>query len=531
MTVTRILVSEPVSDVGLAMLKAAAGVEVEYRPKITREELEELVGGFDVLVVRSATKVDAALIARGARLKLIGRAGVGVDNVDVKAATRAGIPVMNTPGGNRFAVAELAVGLMLACVRPIVAACNSVKAGQWEKSKFAGRELRGKTIGVLGLGKIGLEVARRLKAFDVTLLGHDPFVPADSPALKDLLRWVPLDELLGKADLVTLHAPLTTETRGLLSADRIAKMKKGAIVVNTARGELVDEDALAAALDADLLSTVAVDVYASEPPKTRRLADHPKAITTPHIGASTREASEEVMTQLAQQVVDYVTRGTLVNAVNAPAGDLATIARLGGYLDLARKVGAILARIGRGPMQALEVEVQGDLDQPALFRLNLLMGFMTPLLGGGVNLVNAPLLAAERGIETAATLAERKGPIRNRLTVRARTAEEVWTIDGTLNLRGEPVITEINGFGFEIVPDGVLVFIRNQDVPGVIGQLGTFLGQAGVNIAEMRLARREDDPLAFCILKLDQPLTPEQFGQFKNLANLADVRSADLITL
>jgi D-3-phosphoglycerate dehydrogenase len=525
----KILISEPVAASGVELLRSFEGLEVDHFPDMTREELLASIGDYDGLVVRSATKVTAEVIEKGAKLQVIGRAGVGVDNVDVPRATQSGIIVMNTPGGNRFAVAELTVGLILASLRPIVDACVSVRAGLWEKKRFAGRELRGKTIGLIGFGRIGLEVARRLKPFDVTIIAYDPYLTAENNPSGGIVEPADLDTVIKTSDILSMHVPLTDSTRGLISQERIAQMKPGAILVNASRGGTVDEEALLKALDSGHLAGAATDVFSEEPPTDERLRNHPKLIATPHIGASTKEASEGVMTQLAEQVGGFFTKGQIINALNVPVGDAELVKKFRPYLDLVRRIGGIIAGVSSEAITRLEVETRGSLKEPSLFGLNLLIGFLEADSPDGVNMVNAHLRAEARGIETHETYVTRPGTIRDELTVHAVGAKgERWTICGALNIRKEPVLTAVNGFGLEIVPEHCLLFIRNEDVPGVIGQIGTFLGGASINIEEMRLAKKADDPMPFAILKLGSALPPERLDEFRKLAFVAEARLADL---
>ena len=524
----QILISDPVSDAGLERLRAIDGAEVHYLPEITRDELKRRLATADALVIRSGTQVDAELLEAAGDLKLIGRAGVGVDNVDVPTATRAGIVVMNTPGGNRFAVAELTLALMLASLRPIVPACESMRRGEWDRKAYAGRELRGKTVGLLGLGRIGHEVARRVAAFEAKVIGYDPQIPDDVITREGLIEPVDFDALLARADILSLHVPLVPSTRGLIGEAQLARMKRGAVLINCARGGVVDEDALLAALEAGQISSAATDVFAQEPPEDERLRSHPRLLVTPHIGASTREASEGVLIQLASQIDTFFTSGQIVNAVNAPLGDITQVKKYRALLLLAHRVGGLLAGLIRGGLSRLDVEVHHDELDPKLVLQNLLVGALSTLADEPVNLINARVVAKERGIATSVTSVDSAGGFREPLTFRARGRDEEWTVRGAVSLRQEPVITEVNGFGFEIVPEKTLLFIRNEDVPGVIGRIGTFLGEAGVNIAEMRLAKRADDPHAFSVIKLDGALDRDQFKAFERLAALRFVRMVDL---
>lgn len=526
----RVLVAEPLSDAGLAAL-GRAGFVVETGSDWTRETLLSRIAEFDALVVRSATKVDRELLSAGSRLRVVGRAGVGLDNVDVKAATALGVLVVNAPSGNVVSAAEHSIALLLALLRRIPDAQASLKAGEWKRAKFVGTELQGKTVGLVGLGQVGARVAARLRPWQVTLLAHDPFV-TPSRASELGVTVVGLDELLERSDVVSLHAPSTPETVGLISAARLARMKDGALLVNCARGALVDEPALLAALESGKLGGAALDVFSVEPPKEFALAKHPKVVATPHLGASTVEAQERVALETVEMVVEALKGSPFVAAVNLPfppGGDPHVALP---WMKLAASVGELASQLASGAVQSVAVTLTGV---PAAVQkacaVSALKGVLMPSCAEGVNLVNAATVASQRGISVTETVRAETGGYANLVTVSVTTEAGARRASGTLFGERHGRVVTVDGLPMEFVPEGTLLFIENRDVPGVVGRIGTLLGEKGVNIADFALARGASGRAA-AVVKVDRSEgTPPDADLASAVAALPGIDSARLVTL
>ena len=484
----KIIVADKISERGVALLRET-GWEIVVSPGAA---LAGEISNADGLVVRSATKVTRELLEKAPRLKVIGRAGVGVDNVDLEAATHRGVLVMNTPGGSSVSVAEHTLALMLSLARSVPQSNASIHAGRWEKSS-SGMELRGKTLGLIGLGRIGTEVARRARALEMDVLAHDPYVtPAAARELE--VELVPLDELLRRSDVVSLHTSLSPATDKMIDAAAIAKMKRGARIINCARGELIDEAALAEALRSGQLSGAGLDVFAVEPPKNSLLIGLPNVVATPHIGASTAEAQEEVGTAVAQQVRDYLADGIIRNAVNMPAISAEQYRRLRPYVELGERLGMLVAQAAPSrSFSRLRIRYSGE---PAelgshVIRSAIVAGLLNCVLDEKVNLVNAGQAAAERGLQIEETARWRDRGFPNTVEVTLADGGRELSVEGAVMQDGSPRILALDGIGLEAPLEGTLLLTRNRDVPGVIGQIGTALGSVGVNIATFALGRRE----------------------------------------
>jgi D-3-phosphoglycerate dehydrogenase len=502
----RILVAEPLAPEGVELLERHHDVDV--RLGCSPEELRAIIGDYDALIVRSQVKVDAALIYAGARLVVIGRAGVGVDNVDLDAATRAGITVVNAPTGNTIAAAEHTLALLFALARRIPAADASVRRGEWKRSQFTGLELRGKTLGIVGLGKIGLAVADRARGLEMTVIGADPYVTAEQAALHGVER-VELDDLLARADVVTLHVPGGRSTRGLIGPERIARMKPGAFLLNVARGGIVDEAALAAALASGHLGGAAIDVFEREPPVDSPLLTAPNTVLTPHLGASTAEAQVAVATEVAAQVLDVLDGRPARYAVNAPLLTPETAQAIAPFLPLAETLGRFFAQFNRTGVRTLTLEIAGE---PAAFDASplaaaVLRGLLETATTERVNLINAAALAKARGI----TVVERKTPdagaFASLLTVSGQADGETTTVAGTI-AAGEPRLVRIDDYWIDMAPADIMLITRHQDKPGTMGRIGLMLGEADVNISAMHLARTAPRADALMILALDDDVPP-----------------------
>jgi D-3-phosphoglycerate dehydrogenase len=484
----RVLVADDLSPEAVAHLRSR-GIDAEVRVGLAPGALEEAVAGCDGLIIRSATRVTAGLIAAAPRLRVIGRAGVGVDNVDLEAATRRGVLVVNTPGGSSIAVAELALGFLLALARHVVGASGSVKAGRWEKKRFQGRELAGKTLGVVGIG----------------------------------MRIVELDALWGEADVVSLHVPLTEQTRGLVGREVLARMRKGAFLLNCARGGLVDELALAEALASGHLGGAAFDVFDVEPPS----ADHPllkleNFVCTPHLGAATEEAQSAVAISVAEQVAAFLLDGVVQNAVNAPGVPKEVLDRLGPYLPLAEKLGHLAAQLATGALGEVEVEVAGELASSPTRPLaaRVLVGLLRAFLDVPVNEVNAAAVARERGIALREVRSEEPQDYASLVTVKLRGQGSEVVVAGTVYGKRDPRIVRIGDFRVEGVPDGPAILCENEDRPGVVGNLGNALGGEGINIARISLSRRDDRGTAFSFINVDHAASPALLDRIRKLPHV-----------
>ncbi len=502
----RVLVAEPLAPEGVELLRAQH--EVDERPGLSRDELCGSIGDYDALVVRSQVNVDAELIAAGRRLVVVGRAGVGVDNVDLDAATRAGITVVNAPTGNTIAAAEHTLALLFAIARRIAAADASVRRGEWKRSQFTGVELRGKTLGIVGLGKIGQAIADRARALEMRVLGADPYVTPEQAALHGV-ELTDLDALLAGADVVTVHVPLTRATRGLIGPATLARMKPGAFLLNVARGGCIDEAAVADALRSGRLGGAGIDVFDSEPPAGSPLLDAPNTVLTPHLGASTEEAQVLVAEEVADQVLDVLAGRPARYAVNAPLLTPETAAAIAPYLPLAEILGRFFAQFARGATRTLTLEIAGD---PAEFDASpLTAAVLRGLLGSTtterVNLVNAGALAKARGI----TLVERKTPDAGQfaalLTLSGESEGRTTTVAGTVGAGGAR-IARLDDYWLDMAPAEVILITRHSDRPGTVGRIGLMLGEADVNISAMHLARTRPREDAFMILALDDDVPP-----------------------
>ncbi len=500
MTDLKILVADKLSDKGLAYLAAQDGVTVDSRPGLSEEELASIVGEYDGMIIRSGAKVTANVLAEPGRLKAIARAGVGVDNIDVTVASEKGVLVMNTPDGNTISTAELTVTLMMALSRKIAPASASLREGKWERKLFQGTQLAGKTLGVIGMGRIGRAVANRAVALQMNVLAYDPhvlFVSKD-PAIQVVTS---LDKLCSQIDYLTVHVPRTPETTGMIGAVQIALMKPTARLINAARGGVIDEAALADALDAGKLGGAALDVYTAEPPISevhRRLIDNPNVLAVPHLGASTAEAQEQVAIDAACQLVDMLRGVEVRNAINAPGFGGHMPEELRPYLELARRMGLILGGITDGAIREVDVVYRGPISamNVAPATTCLLAGLLEKAIDEPVNVVNAPVLASQRGVEVETTTAEHSETFTNLLEVTVRTDQGERFLAGTVLGKSLLRVMQLDGFRIELEPAGNVAILFNQDMPGVIGQYGKIFGEAGINIANMTVARREDDGAA-----------------------------------
>jgi D-3-phosphoglycerate dehydrogenase len=528
----KIVVAEKIAFSAIELLKQHPGWTV-ITPDEIGGKLAEHLQEADALIVRSALNVDEALLAHARKLRVIGRAGVGVDNVDVDAATKLGIAVMNTPGANAVAVAEQTIGMMIALARHMSRADRLMHEGKWEKKSLQGTELRGKTLGILGLGRIGMEVARRALAFAMEVIAHDPYVSpevAEDMGLKLMSR----EEVFARADYLTLHLGLTPETTGLINAVSLRKLKPGVRLVNCARGELIEEAALVEALRSGQVAGAALDVFQTEPPKNSPLTTLENVILTPHIGGSTQEAQDAVGVQIAQQVAEYLARGIFQNAVNVPSVSYEEYLAMQPYLALAERLGAFAAQIAEGSLREIVLRYSGQIAtwKTELVRNAAVMGVLNRILAENANLVNAAAVAESRGIHLGEAGRTRKtsGSVPDLLTITIKTASgKEQVVRGTVLHGKSPRLLSVNGIDVEARLEPDLIYMRNQDVPGVIGQVGTVLAKNGVNIADFSLGRKEEGPLpreAVAVVRVDGP-TPEKVIQ--ELRQITAVKEAKAI--
>jgi D-3-phosphoglycerate dehydrogenase len=522
----KILVSDPLEKTGLAMLRES-GHEVYEMPEEERPRLAELIADVDALVVRSGTQVTAELLAAGRRLRVVGRAGIGVDNVDIAAATERGILVINAPTANLISATEHTFALLLALVRKLAAADHSIKAGEWNRKAFVGTELQRKTLGVVGFGRIGQQVARRARAFDMEVVAYDPVIPADYVRRLDV-EPMGLEELLAASDMVTLHVPMTDGTRNLLNAERIAGMKPGAFLVNCARGGVVDEKALLEALESGHLGGAAIDVFAKEPLTDFALAGHPRVVATPHVGAQTREAQVRISTETASMVVAALEGSLAVTAVNLPFRPSGTVGEP--YLKLAEKLGTLAASQVEGAFSQVHVRLAGVPEElQTSIGVAALMGVMAPF-HENVNYVNAELLARSQGLEVVRSVQSTTETAPLLVEVRLDGEGGSVTMAGTLLYGHDLRITSFDGYQLEFQPKGRILVMCNQDVPGVVGRLGTTLGEAGVNIAEIHLARHSsgNSDQALAVVRIDQDMPGEALEALRALPEILRAETIDL---
>ncbi|HWM89079.1 MAG TPA: phosphoglycerate dehydrogenase [Kofleriaceae bacterium] len=525
----RVLISDEMSPRAAEILAASPAVEVDVRYGLTAGDLKAVIGEFDGLLVRSRTKATAEVIEAGKRLKIIGRAGIGVDNIDVAAASRRGIIVENAPSGNAVTTAEHALCLLLSLARHIPQATASMKGGKWEKTKFSGTEIMGKTLGVVGLGNIGRIAADRARGLKMKVLAYDPFIGREAAARLGV-ELVDMDELLSRSDFVSVHTPLTNETRGIIGAAAMARMKRGALLVNAARGGVVDEEALLAALESGHIAGAALDVFVEEPPAAgSALVAHPRVICTPHLGASTDEAQEKVAIEVAEQIAAFAERGEVRNAVNAAALAPEVRGQLAPWLDLCQKLGALvgqlaMAREGKGEafIDKLAVEVIGEPgERGATACANAtLVGLLRPFLAHPVNEINAPIIAADRAIELSEIRRQRDRDLTSAIAVTATCGDRIRLVKGTLYHVGDRVearVIQIDDFLVEAAPTGTILVVENADRPGVIGAVGSALGKRGINVNGLYVGQDREKGVALELWCVDSPLDDDIVAEIRGL--------------
>ncbi|MFC1902591.1 phosphoglycerate dehydrogenase [Chloroflexota bacterium] len=523
----KVLVADPISEAGIDILRSCA--EVDIKTGLEPEEITPIIGNYEALVVRSQTQVTAKVIEAGKKLQVIARAGVGIDNIDVNEATRRGIIVVNAPTGNTISAAEHTIALMLALARHIPQANTTLKSGAWQRSKFMGTEVKDKTLGIIGLGNVGSEVARRALGLEMKLIAYDPFISTEH-ARNLQVELVSLEQLLKESDFITLHIPQTSSTKGLLNTKRLAWVKPTVRIINCARGGLIDEKALAKALKEGRVAGAAIDVFSIEPTTKSVLFECDNIIVTPHLGASTTEAQAMAATDVAKQIVDIFKGRPARYAVNAPFIPAETMSFLAPFMKVASTLGRLASQLAEGQMNAIQIQYEGEIsnyDTNAL-KAAILGGLLEEISEERVNLVNANIIAARRGLTVTEQKEAACGNYASLITVEATTSAGVTTAAGTV-LHGESHVVRVNNYWLDIVPTGgYFLFCDHMDRPGLIGAVGKITGDADINISAMHLSRLKARGQALMILALDEPLPEEQQQQ---LLSLPDVYSAKLVKL
>ena len=526
----RVFISDKLESGGIDLLKQA-GLEVDNRPGLKDAALVEAMQAADGMIVRSGTRVSAALLERPGKLKAVVRAGVGVDNIDVGAATRKGILVMNTPGGNTISTAEHTITMLMALARHIPQAHASLQQQKWERTKFVGTQLAGKTLGIVGLGRIGREVARRAAGLDMKVVGFDPFLSPDRASQLGIEATADLPTLLPRCDFLTVHTPLTTETTNLIGAEEFRLMKQGARVLNCARGGIINEEALAESLKTGHLAGAALDVFIEEPPPADHpLLQYPNVVTTPHLGASTTEAQESVALEAAQLLIDYLTKGAIGFAVNMAAVERAELQEVRLYVDMARRLGLLHAQMCQGAIKRAELSYRGDVARKStkLITAAFAAGLLEFRLDQHVNLVNAELLARERGIEIAEQTNPKKGDFSTLLRADVTTDKKTYTAAATLFGNQYLRVVQLGPFSTDAYMDGIMLLFTHKDVPGLIGFIGTIFGKHGVNIAQMNVGRQVAGGEAIAVLNLDSPPPEAALMEVRDHPNISSLSVVQL---
>ena len=514
----KILVSDNLGDIGIQKFQEEDGLTVDVKTGLPPDELKSIIGEYDALVIRSATKVTDELLEAASKLKVVGRAGIGLDNVDIPAATKRGVVVMNTPTGNVITTAEHTIAMIMSLSRNIPIGTATLKAGQWEKKKLQGREVYNKWLGIIGFGKIGAIVADRASGLKMRVMIHDPFVSKER-IIKAGYKSVTLDELYQKADFISIHVPKMKSTEKLINKDAIAKMKDGMMLVNCARGGIVDEEALEEALQSGKIAGAALDVFETEPPGACSLFNQERLICTPHLGASTLEAQTNVALAVSDQIIAYLKEGTIINAVNVPSitGELLT--KLGPYLSLADRIGALQAQLSQGPVKKVEIMFEGNFNGLDLSPVStaVLKGLLTPMVQDEVNFVNSQVIAKEMGIKVIKSTSADSDHFINLISVRVVTTDMTTSVAGTIYGKRDPRIVQINNFGLELIPEGHLALIYNMDKPGAIGSIGTTLGKHDINISRMQVGQDQDGENNIIFLRTDTPITEDALIELRAL--------------
>lgn len=525
----KILVSDPISSEGVEILKKVGQVDV--KTGMSKDELIACIGEYDALAVRSETKVTADVLEAAKKLKIIGRAGVGVDNIDVPAASERGIIVVNSPEGNTMAAAEHTMAMLLALSRAVAPANASLKEGKWERSKFMGVEVYKKTLGVIGLGKIGREVAKRAQAFEMEVIACDPFLSEESAAALGVEK-VDLDTLLSRSDYITLHLPKTKDTEKMLGDAAFAKMKDGVRIINVARGGIIDEAALLRAIESGKVAGAALDVFEVEkdPAAIKDLVDCPKILATPHLGASTEEAQEKVAVDIAEQIVDVLQGKPARSAVNMPAVPADTMAAVEPFLQLVERMGSVLSQTTEGAVKSVQITYSGELasyDTGTLTRAAL-VGLFKPILAESINYVNAPIIAKNRGVQVSESKSPEPGDYTSLVCLNAETDKGTREICGTLFGKRDTRIVRLDGYDVDMVPEGAMLIAPHVDRPGIIGRVGTLLGGKGINIAAMHVGRKKAGERAIMVLNVDSTIPDDLVAEIRKVDGIESAAQVQL---
>ena len=521
----KILITDGLSKEGLDILREEKDIELDVRDKVTPDELKKIIKDYEGLIIRSATKVTKEIIDNAERLKVIGRAGVGLDNVDVDSASKRGIIVMNTPEGNTISTAEHTFSMLLALSRNIPQANLSVKKNEWERKKFTGVEVFRKTLGIIGLGRVGAEVAKRAISFGMKVIAYDPFLSMEK-AEKLEVELADLKDLLSRSDYISVHTPLIDDTRHLISKNEFKIMRDGVRIINCARGGIIDEAALFDAIKSKKVAGAALDVFETEPPVNNRLMELDCVITTPHLGASTEEAQVNVAIDIAKQVRDALKGRGIRNAVNIPSVTPEVFKVIEPYVKLAERIGSLQSQMASGRISQVKVNYGGEVTNHELapITIALIKGLLTPVLGETVNYVNASFIAKERGIEVRETRTTDVEDFTNLISVEVKTDKMSNSVSGTLFTKNTPRIVRIDNFYVHAVPEGYMIITFNLDKPGIIGGIGTILGKNNINIAGMTFGREESTGQAITVLNVDSPVSQDVLDQVKGLPNISDAK-------
>lgn len=525
----KVLAMDDVAPEGLEPLYQESDIEVVIGTKMTEDELAAVIGEYDAMIVRSATKVTPKVLENATKLKIVGRAGVGVDNIDLDASTQHGVLVVNAPDGNTIAATEQTVALMLALARSIPQAAAKLKNGEWDKKSFVGVELRGKKLGVIGLGRIGAAVARRAQALEMDIIGYDPYIPAEKAA--DMgIKLVSLDDLFKAADFITVHMPKTKETSNMLNDQAFAAMKDGVRIINCARGGIIDEAALYKYMQSDKVAGAALDVFDKEPTTDSPLFALNNFIATPHLGASTEEAQLNVAIDVAKEIVNALHDDVVHNTVNVPSVSAEVLAKIQPYLKLAERLGKLQAQLVEGRVNKLEIIYNGDLAQEDVKSVttSVLKGFLDPILQESVNFVNAPLLAKNRGITVEQTVGGEAKGYASLITLKVISDKGEKAVSGTLFQDKESRIVIVDGYRIDVIPEGNILYVPHMDKPRIIGPVGTIIGEHNINIASMQVGRKEIGGKAVMMLTVDCPVDEETVKDIKAVDGVLDVKFISL---
>ncbi len=527
----KILVSDKLSDEGVRILREG-GLDVDVNIGLKPEELKAIIGGYDGLVVRSATKATAEIIDAGKKLKVIGRAGAGVDNIDIAAASKRGIVVMNTPGGNTVTTGEHAIAMMMALTRNIPQATASMKEEKWDKKSFSGREVYNKTLGIVGMGRVGSVVASRAKGLRMNVIVYDPFI-SQEVAEKQGIELAELEEIYKRSDYITVHTPLSKETRGLIGKEAFEMMKDGVMILNCARGGIIDEKALLEALNSGKVSGAAIDVFEKEPPEDWSLVKHPHVICTPHLGASTLEAQENVAIAIAEQIVDYLQKDVIRNALNAPSVGVEMLAKMRPYIELAEKMGLftgqVMGQIISDRLQRITINYCGEaatLDTEPI-TIACLKGLLS-VVSDEVNYVNAPILVKERGIDLVTSQSSKDEVFANMIELTVELDSGKRYLAGSVFNPDDLRFVKIDNYPIEVIPEGYMLVVYNQDKPGTVGRIGTILGESGINIARLFLGRDRQQGTAIIIINLDNEMPDDVIESIKSVPNALSVQEVSI---